>query len=74
MVLLHRFMVRGDIYNDNMLCCNIPGSYIRPPSSCKLSCIYCVYGIPDESKHILKYDPINGIASFVGKEAHKGFK
>ena len=34
----------------------------------------CVYGIPNWSKRILKYDPINGIASFVGKEADEAFQ
>ena len=34
----------------------------------------CVYGIPNWSKRILKYDPINDITSFVGEEADEAFQ
>ena len=28
----------------------------------------CVYGMPVETNHIIKYDPINDITSFLGEE------
>ena len=34
----------------------------------------CVYGIPWDSKRIVKYDPINDITSFVGEEADEDFE
>merc|ERR1719457_390649 len=33
----------------------------------------CVYGIPRNSKRILRYDPINDTTSFVGEEADEDF-
>ena len=31
----------------------------------------CVYGLPDHSFRIIKYDPNNGVTSYVGYNAHE---
>jgi len=33
----------------------------------------CVYGLPQYSRRIVKYDPINDATSFVGEEADRDF-